>query len=57
MAAADLIKNNRQREEFIDYWVNYIKTHSDIDWSRQQNILINSQLKTAQQFTPKNIWR
>lgn len=32
---------------FIDYWAEYVKTHSDRDWSRQQNIIINSCLKTA----------
>ncbi len=39
------------REEFIEYWVNYIKTHSDEEWSRQQNILINSMLSSATQFS------
>ncbi len=39
--------NQRQREEFIDFWVEYIKTHSDEEWSRQQNILLNSALKAA----------
>lgn len=39
--------NQRQREEFIDFWVQYIKTHPDEEWSRQQNILINSGLKVA----------
>ncbi len=37
--------NQRQREEFIDFWVDYIKTHPDEEWSRQQNLLINSVLK------------
>jgi hypothetical protein len=36
-------QNARERLEFIDYWVNYIKTHDDKEWSRQQNPLINSQ--------------
>jgi len=39
-------KNNREeRLNFVKYWVDYIKTHSDEDWSSQQNILINSQIK------------
>ncbi len=39
--------NQKQREEFIDFWVEYIKTHPDEEWSRQQNVLINSALKSA----------
>ena len=36
-------KNNKEdRINFIEFWVNYIKTHSDKDWSEQQNILIDS---------------
>ena len=44
-------ENQKQREWFIDYWVNYMKTHSDQDWSKQQNFLINSVLKSAHQFS------
>ncbi len=40
-------KNQQQRFEFIDFWAEYIRTHDDKDWSRQQNIIINSCLKTA----------
>ncbi|MCK9596033.1 hypothetical protein M0R19_02535 [Candidatus Pacearchaeota archaeon] len=36
-------KNVKEREWFIDYWVDYIKTHSDKEWSSQQNIVINGQ--------------
>lgn len=39
--------NQRQRDEFIDFWAEYIKTHPDEEWSRQQNILINSGLNVA----------
>ena len=35
--------NKEERINFIKYWVNYIKTHTDQEWSQQQNILINSQ--------------
>jgi len=38
-------ENARERLEFIDFWVNYMKTHSDEDWSRQQNIVVDSQLQ------------
>lgn len=45
--------NKKQRMEFVDYWANYVISHSDSDWSRQQNIIINSCMKTsmtAEQF-------
>jgi hypothetical protein len=37
-------KNARERLKFIDFWVNYIKTHSDKEWSSQQKVLIDSQI-------------
>ncbi len=37
-------KNKKQRIEFIKYWADYIKTHDDKKWSKQQNIIIDSQL-------------
>lgn len=43
--------NQKQREWFIDYWVKYMNSHSDEEWSQQQNILINSVLKTAMQLS------
>lgn len=36
--------NQEDRLNFIKFWANYIKTHSDKDWSSQQNIIINSQI-------------
>ncbi len=44
------VVNKKQRQEFIEYWVKYMEAHSDKVWSRQQNQLINSQLKTAKQW-------
>lgn len=39
-------KNNKEeRLNFVKFWANYVKTHSDEGWSEQQNILINSQIK------------
>jgi len=43
--------NQQQREWFIDYWVRHMKTISDTEWSRQQNVLINSVLKSATQLS------
>ncbi|MBU3897240.1 MAG: hypothetical protein KJ697_04935 [Nanoarchaeota archaeon] len=38
-------KNNREdRLNFVRFWANYVKTHSDQDWSEQQNIVIDSQM-------------
>ena len=38
-------KTNREdRQNFIKFWAEYIKSHTDEDWSEQQNIIINSQL-------------
>lgn len=37
------------RNGFIDYWVRYMKTHTDQEWSSQQNMMINSVLKTCHQ--------
>ncbi len=43
--------NQQQRNEFIDLWADYIKTHPDREWSRQQNVLINSVLKSTTQLS------
>ena len=37
-------QNALERLKFIDFLVNYIKTHPDQEWSKQQNILIDSQV-------------
>jgi hypothetical protein len=37
-------KNNKEdRINFIKFWVNYIKTHPDKEWSEQQNVVIDAQ--------------
>ena len=33
--------NQEQRMKFVDFWANYVRTHDDKDWSRQQNIIVN----------------
>lgn len=38
-------RNAEERLKFIDFWVNYIKTHPDSVWSKQQNVVIDSQIK------------
>lgn len=36
--------NKEDRLNFIEFWANYIRTHSDEEWSKQQNVLINSMI-------------
>lgn len=41
-------KNNREdRLNFVEFWAEYVKTHNDKEWSRQQNILIDSQIQSS----------
>ena len=40
-------ENQKERFRFIDEWAKYVRTHDDKDWSRQQNVIINSCLRTA----------
>lgn len=42
-------KNILDRKGFIAYWVEYMRKHTDQQWSSQQNVLINSVLKTCHQ--------
>jgi len=39
--------NKEDRMNFVEYWVEYVKTHPDKDWSEQQRILIDSQIQNA----------
>ena len=39
--------NKQDRLNFVKYWANYVRTHSDKEWSRQQNVLINSIMQNA----------
>lgn len=36
--------NKEDRINFIKYWANYIKTHPDKEWSKQQKVLIDAQI-------------
>ena len=42
------------RKEFIRFWANYVKTHNDKEWRRQQKKLIDSQIKSASEFLKEN---
>ena len=39
--------NKEERMNFVEYWAEYVRTHPDKDWSRQQNVLINSIMQNA----------
>ena len=43
--------NKEERINFVKFWAEYVRTHDDKDWSRQQNVIINSQLND------KNIYK
>lgn len=38
-----------ERRDFVERWAEYVRTHDDEEWSRQQNELIDSQLQTARE--------
>ena len=40
-------ENQKARIDFLDKWAEYVKTHSDKEWFKQQNVIINSSLKSA----------
>jgi hypothetical protein len=42
-----LEENEKDRKNFVHKWAEYVRTHSDKDWSKQQNVIINSALKSA----------
>ena len=39
--------NEKERLEFVDFWSDYVLKHSDKEWSRQQNKIINSCLRSS----------
>lgn len=38
-------QNSKERMEFIDLWSKFVLENEDGEWSRQQNIIINSCLR------------
>ncbi len=40
-------KNRDDRIAFVERWAEFVRTHDDKDWSRQQNIIIDSQIKSS----------
>ena len=49
-------KDNREsRMNFVKYWAEYVRTHPDQDWGKQQKKLIDSMLQSAKanKLTPE----
>lgn len=41
-------RNNKEdRLNYVEFWADYVKTHPDKVWSKQQNVLINSCIVNA----------
>jgi hypothetical protein len=40
-------ENNKERMSFVHMWAEYVRTHNDKEWSKQQNMIINSALRSA----------
>lgn len=47
---ADIEENIEQRRAFIRRWAAFVREHDDEEWSRQQNRLIDSQLRRANEL-------
>lgn len=47
---ADRQWDTEQRHAFIKQWAEYVRTHDDAEWSRQQNTLIDAQLQSANEL-------
>ena len=47
--------NHEERMNFVEYWAEYVRTHPSKDWSRQQKVIVNSQIQSARSvnFTPR----
>lgn len=44
-------KNNKEeRMNFVIYWAHYVKNNPDDVWSRQQKMLIDSQINKSRAF-------
>jgi len=42
----DKARNRKERMKFVELWAEYVRTHSDREWSKQQKIVVDSQLKS-----------
>ena len=42
--------NAEERMNFVEYWAEYVRTHPDEEWSKQQKVLIDSQIQSARKI-------
>lgn len=49
----ELSEAARKRHEFIRQWAEYVRTHDDEEWSRQQKKIVDSQLQSAKELAAK----
>jgi len=42
---------DKERMKFVDLWADYVRTHPDKEWSKQQKIIVDSQLRS---LSPKS---
>ncbi|HLD04205.1 MAG TPA: hypothetical protein VJG90_00645 [Candidatus Nanoarchaeia archaeon] len=47
MSYFDKGKNQKARFDFVIQWANFVRSHPDEEWSRQQKVLIDSQVRGA----------
>jgi len=45
MKGIDKKKNETERIKFVELWAEYVRTHPDKEWSRQQKVVVDSQLR------------
>jgi len=36
--------------KWVDFWANFVRTHPDAEWSKQQKMIIDSQIQSARSF-------
>ena len=41
---------NEERRKFVSLWAEYVRTHTDREWSEQQRLLIDSQIQSARAY-------
>lgn len=44
------LDNQESRMHFVDYWAEYVRTHSDQEWGLQHTQFINSLMKNAKWY-------
>lgn len=42
--------DGERRRAFIKQWAEYVRTHDDTEWSRQQKTIIDAQLQSANEL-------